>query len=373
MISSDKFIMTKSTSTVFSDRAFEKAQSRTARCFSCIIISMRKITALICAAIAFAAEATGAERIATIGCGKQPKQVLFAPDGKSIVVPLLDDNGFDIISIEKGAAEKRISPPRAGRKGFAEGLFIPEKNAFFVSQMTTGEIHEFSLPDFGYRRTIKTGGTWSKVISWSAEKSLLAVSNWVSNDVSLIDYESGRVLRKIRTSAAPRGIAFTENGGAIVVLCFDGGKIQKFSTADGTKTAEISVEKAAMRHIVLGTDSNAFVTDMFHASVYEIDLKTLKIKRKTKVAKNPNTLARKGNILFVSCRGRNNPADYTKRSPENGKIVAIDTKTMEIAAEIPGGNQPTGLDISADGNTLCFSNFQDAAIELWDIADMDGK
>ena len=334
---------------------------------------MRKITAIICAAIAFSADATGTGRIATIECGKQPKQVLFAPDGKRIVVPLLDDNGFDIIRIEKSAAEKRVSPPRAGRKGFAEGLFIPEKDAFFVSQMTTGEIHEFALPDFGYRRTIKTGGTWPKVISWSAEKSLLAVSNWVSNDVSLIDYESGRVVRKIRTSSAPRGIAFTENGGALVVLCFDGGKIQKFSTEDGTKTAEVSVEKAAMRHIVLGTDSNAFVTDMFHASVYEIDLKTLAIKRKTKVAKNPNTLARKGNILFVSCRGRNNPADYTKRSPENGKIVAIDTKTMEIAAEIPGGNQPTGLDISADGKTLCFSNFQDATIELWDIADMGEK
>ena len=31
------------------------------------------------------------------------------------------------------------------------------------------------------------------------------------------------------------------------------------------------------------------------------------------------------------------------------------------------GNQPTGLDINRDGTLLCFSNFQDANIEVYSI------
>ncbi|MBO4732683.1 MAG: YVTN family beta-propeller repeat-containing protein, partial [Spirochaetaceae bacterium] len=62
-----------------------------------------------------------------------------------------------------------------------------------------------------------------------------------------------------------------------------------------------------------------------------------------------------------------NKEDYTKRSPVNGKIQIIDTTTMQIVKTIEGGNQPTGLDISRDGTLLCFSNFQDANIEVYSI------
>ena len=71
--------------------------------------------------------------------------------------------------------------------------------------------------------------------------------------------------------------------------------------------------------------------------------------------------------FFVSCRGKNNPVDYTLQSLENGKIYIIDTETMKVIKSFEGGNQPTGLDISLDGKILCFSNFQDGNIELYNI------
>ena len=55
-------------------------------------------------------------------------------------MPLLEDTGFDIFSVADKKVIKRITPPNAEKEGFAEGLFIPEKNAFFVSQMTTANI-----------------------------------------------------------------------------------------------------------------------------------------------------------------------------------------------------------------------------------------
>ena len=309
-------------------------------------------------------------KIGSYTCGKQPKQVLFSPDDKYIIMPLLGDTGFDIFSLEEKKITKRITPPDSKQTGFAEGLFVPEKNAFFVSQMTTGNIHEYSYPGFEFKRTIYTGGEWSKVIVWSAERQLLAVSNWITNNISIIDYENGEVLRLIPTAAAPRGLFFVNNGKEIISLAFEGGKIQKFDVDTGKRLAEISIKSSAMRHIVVNDEgTKAFVSDMYFKTIYEVDLLTFTVAEKIKVFNNPNTIDLLDNRwLFVSCRGPNNPDDYTKRSPKNGKIYIIDTNDMTEVSNFEGGNQPTGLDISYDGRFLCFSNFQDKNIELYSIS-----
>ena len=51
------------------------------------------------------------EKIGTFQCGEQPKQVLFSPDGKKIVLPLLDDQGFDVLSpriLKSETSEPRV-------------------------------------------------------------------------------------------------------------------------------------------------------------------------------------------------------------------------------------------------------------------------
>lgn len=310
------------------------------------------------------------EKIGVYPCGRQPKQVLFSPDGKYILLPLLEDTGFDVFSVAEKKVIRRISPPGADKLGFAEGLFIPQKGVFLVSQMTSGCLYEYSWPGFEYKRTIKTGGTWSKFIAYSAEKDLLAVSNWVSNDISLLDYETGTLLRLIPTGKAPRGMLFLDGGRSLVSLSFDSGLIEKFNVDTGKRTACITVVNACMRHIVCSGDlKTAFVSDMYNRQVYKIDLTAFKISGKCTVYRNPNTidLLNGGRYLFVSTRGPNNPEDYTKRSPSNGKIHIIDTQDMSILHTFEGGNQPTGLDVSDDGSLLCFSDFQDAAIELYQI------
>ncbi len=309
------------------------------------------------------------EKTGTYKCGRQPKQVLFSPDGEYVLLPLLDDRGFDIFSVREKKITKRIEPPRAAQVGFAEGLFIPEKNVFLISQMTTAKVYEYTYPGFELKREISTEGNWSKFIAWCPEKNMLAVSNWVSNDVSLIDYTSGKVLSRVKTGKAPRGLLFYNNGKNLLSLSYEGGILESFSTETFKRVNSLKITNASFRHVVAAKDNKtAFISDMYYAKVYKFNLDTFKIEESFKTFHKPNTIALyNDDILFISCRGPNNPVDYTLRSPQNGKVQIIDTRTMTLIKEIPGGNQPTGLALSPDRKNLCFSNFQDADIELYSV------
>ena len=150
---------------------------------------------------------------------------------------------------------------------------------------------------------------------------MLAVSNWVSNTVSLIDYEAGSVVCTLKTGREPRGTAFTSGCASLIVLCFGGGSIEKFDIESDSLIQSIEKEKAAMCHIVINADeTKAYVSDMYHRSVYEIDLMRFTIARSIRAFSNPNTLVLYGSRLFVFSRGQNNPEDYTKRSDVNGKL-----------------------------------------------------
>ena len=308
-------------------------------------------------------------KIGKYSCGKQPKQVLFSPDGEYILLPLLDDKGVDVFSVKEKKIVKRITPPKANQVGFAEGLFIPEKGVFLVSQMTTATVYEYTYPGFELKRSIPTGGNWSKFIAWSPEKNLLAISNWVSNDVSLIDYDSGKVLTKLKTGKAPRGLYFYNGGNNLLTLSYESGLLESFNTETYKRVNSIKISEASMRHVSVESDRNtAYISDMYYTKVYKLDLGSFKITDSFSTYHKPNTIELyNDDILFISCRGPNNPVDYTRRSPKDGKVQIIDTNTMTLLLEIQGGNQPTGLAISPDRTLLCFSNFQDANIELYSI------
>ena len=82
----------------------------------------------------------------------------------------------------------------------------------------------------------------------------------------------------------------------------------------------------------------------------------------------PNTidLTPDGRVLYVSNRGRNG-ASYYLPGPEWGSVLAIDTASGKVLDAMVGGNQTTGLDVSADGRLLAFSDFLDNRIHIYAV------
>ncbi len=312
------------------------------------------------------------EQVAELNTGMHPKSVEFTPDGKYMVSALLEGAGVDIFSVNNFQKVKTVEFPQkyAKLRNFVEVIFLPERKEMWVSQMAANAIHVVDMTDFTYKLTIDTKGIWTKIITVTPDGNLAFASNWESHDVSVINVEQHKVIRKIKVAGIPRGMVVTNDNRYLYVCIFSNGQLQKIDIQSMQIIRTFNFPHGAKRHILLDRKKNLFyVTDMYRGSVYIINAADDKVLKEIPVDKKLNTakLSPDGKYLYVSSRGPNNPETYLKKGPMFGKVFVIDTETFEIKDWIWGKNQPTGLDISPDGRLLAFTNFLDNEIEVYRI------
>jgi YVTN family beta-propeller protein len=305
--------------------------------------------------------------------GHQPKSVIFTRDGKRLVVPILGEKGVDIIPFDSLAPKRRITltPPGKNNCGYVEPALVRRRNEIWVSQMETGQVHILEGDDPEYRQSISVGGRWPKVITISPDEKTAFVSNWNSLDVSIIDVDSRKLLRRIPVSGIPRGMAVTADGKYLYVCIYSTGNVDKIDLATFKIVKNLPFGRGAARHIVLDDKRGlGYVSDMATGKVSSFTLADDKIQKRLWAGYNLNTLAISGDgrFLFVSSRGVNNAQTYLKKGPDFGKVTVIDAAEMKIVDWVWGRNQCTGLTLSPDDKYMVFTDFLDANVEVYDIS-----
>ncbi len=308
------------------------------------------------------------ESVVRFKCGHGPKQVLFTPDGRELWVSLLGGNGVEVFDT---ATWTRIDQVKLGKYGAVEMVFNKAGTKIYISQMQTASVYEVDTATRRVLRVFKTGGSWTKVVLLSPDETKLYASNWVSDDVSEIDLLNGTLLRRIKAVDTPRGLYVTPDGKQLFVAGFERGSIKCIDLA--TRKGEVIFKtEGAMRHFV-GDDSRGllYADDLSTAEVFVVDLATEKVAKLNDTDERPNSmdLSPGGKVLYVSCRGKDNPRSYYIKGPEWGSILAFDTASGKILDAIVGGNQCTGLDVSPDGEFLAFSDLLDDTIRIYAIPD----
>lgn len=290
--------------------------------------------------------------------GSTPKQVAFTPDGTELWVTLLGSRGVQVFDATTGALKGTIT---LGTKGGAvEVIFTKDGTRAYVSQMETASVYEIDRVRRTVLRRFATGGNWTKILHLSNDEKTLYAANWVSNDISVIDVPTGRLLKKIKTVRTPRGLATDPSETRMFVAGFEGGEIQRISLWTG-ETAILLRTGGAMRHMVVDPRTNRlYADDMGTDMTYTLDLLTEKVTNLAKTDSHPNTidLSASGRFLYVSNRGQNG-AVYTQPGPEWGSVVVIDTTNGAYVDALVAGNQTTGLDVSPDGKFLAYTDFMD--------------
>ncbi len=307
----------------------------------------------------------------TISDVPSPKGVVFSPDGEEIWVTSLTNKqtGVYVFEALTGEEKARIQLPDGGG---VEVIFNQDGTRAYVSQMETARVFEIDSFRKEIMRVFETKSSWTKVLFLAADGSKLYASNWVDDNVSAFNLETGKLLNNFPSPDTPRGIYVTKDNKVLYIAGFGEGELQEIDLATGDSKI-IYKSDGALRHIV-GDEERGFlfISDMARNTIWQFDMETKETTAFAETDVNPNTIALSPdkNILFVSNRGENySLTDYSRPGPEWGSILLFDVNTGLLLDAILGGNQPTGLDISPDGQWLAFSNFLDHNLEIYQIPD----
>ncbi len=305
-----------------------------------------------------------------ISTGSRPKSVRFTPDGRYMAVALLNGPGVEIYRVRPLIRlALLLAPGFSSRTGFVETWMLPQRGELWVSQMTTGHVHCFRLKDFSYIDSFSTMGTWSKFILVDKGERFAYISNWTSQDVSIIDVDSRQVISRIPTPGTPRGLALSPNEEVLYVSIFDGAVIFRYSLSTRQILEPLRLGSwGAMRHLVT-LKGKLYASDMGSGYVYRFDALTGRLESQLFLGWNINTIAVDGEAtyLFASSRGRNNPDSYLLPGPDYGKVYLVSLGEFTPSTWIWGRDQPTGLDVSPDGRYLAFTDFLSDRLELYAI------
>lgn len=310
------------------------------------------------------------------GTGSSPKSAVFiAPD--RVAVPLLRDDGIDLFEIGRDrwgdvrfVPAGRLSPPPqwAQREGFVEALVVRDGTELWVSQMTTGSVHRFSLPDGDWLSVHSSGGTWPKVLAGGRMDQTVWVSNWNDRSVAELDARSGHLLQTISLPGQPRGLFYDGESDNLWVCLFSSGQVLRLGNGEILETWGRSA--GAARHIVSRPGSPlVYYSDMYHGTVCIVDSRERRELVSRRIGSNINTIVLdpEGRYLYVSERGRNNPESYLLPGPEFGRIFVLDARTLSTIQTLYGRNQPTGLAVSPDGRFVVATDFLDDNITLYRV------
>lgn len=310
--------------------------------------------------------------IKKIKCAHLPKDLIYSPDGKYLMITPLADDGIQILDTATGEL-KKVEIKQFGKYAdFVEGVFSPDGSEFWFTQtLDIGRVFVLSMKDFKIKKIIKTQGKWSKVGEFTPDGSLYYVSNWLSDSVTVIDPKLYEVKHVIPLNAKePRGIGFSEDGKYLYVVYYRSGEIHKLDALTGKVIKTIRNGGTNGRFRIDRKLGIVYINNMHHNKVYIYDLKQDAIVRELNTWINPNNvkLSADGRFVYVSNRGPNNTNSYELRSPVNGRVMVFDRdKDYQVIQTLKVGNQPIGLAISPDNKTLAISNFMDDTIEFYSI------
>jgi len=300
-------------------------------------------------------------------CGPAPKAIALTPDGREAWTTLL--GGPPSVEVWDLRSGRRVAAIDLGKNGAVEVTFSRNGKRAYASQMETARVFEIDTRTHRVLRSLPTHSSWTKVVALSPDGSTLFAANWVGNDVSEIDLITGEVRRRIPTVRTPRGLWPTRDGKSLYVAGFDRGDLARIDLATG-RSSVVFRSGGALRHLVADEQRGVlYASDMARDCVWVHDLETGGTRRFVTTDHKPNTidLSPDGMMLFVSCRGANNPRSYYLPGPEWGSVLIFDTRSGRPLDAVVGGDQCTGLDVSDDGRTLVFSDFLGDALRVYRV------
>jgi len=196
----------------------------------------------------------------------------------------------------------------------------------------------------------------------SPDGRLLFVTNFASDEISVIDTATLRTIEKFYGGHEPVGIAITPDADKIFVTNLAGGLIKVIDAKTYEIKDDIKVGDTPSNITISPRGRQAFVTNYGRGRIGRIDFidtSTHRVLGEVEVGVRPlaAVVSELEDRLYVVCGGSND-------------LYVIDTATRKVITKLPVGQAPDALALSPDGNTLYVSNSGTHDISIVDLIDL---
>lgn len=266
----------------------------------------------------------------TISTGPNPHEIVITPDGRYGYLSNYAPPG-NTISLIDLAARKHVKQIPTGKATRVHGAAMaPDGKFAYFTAGQTGYVIEVDTAANEVTRTIPTEGNISHMVLVSPDGKRLYTANIVSEDVSVIDRATGRLIKKIPCGEGVEGMAFTPDGKHLWAANQTGGSITIIDVATDEPVKTFPTADMPVRIHFTDDGALAIVPCWSEKGIVTvIDTKSLKEVKRIPVGSYAIgiELSPDGKKAFVGCEH------------EDG-VHVIDLDKMEVEAVIQTGNGP---------------------------------
>ena len=208
-----------------------------------------------------------------------------------------------------------------------------------------GFLYKINTSNYKIENVIKVGSI-PKFIEISDNGRLLIVSNWTSSNISIINLDTEKEIKRVEVGLRPRGIVIDSHNQFAYVAIMGSDKIAKVNLLN-FKVTYIKGVGEAPRHLVLSQDNSYLYASVNSENkLLKINLRNGK-KQFCKVNAGPRSMviSKDEKYLYVV----NYYADSFQK---------IDAKTFQVKATVPTNHHPIGITGDWETNRLwvaCYS------------------
>ncbi len=181
------------------------------------------------------------------------------------------------------------------------------------------------------------------------------VANWYASEVVAVDPVSGAVLAHIPTGESPSGLVVTPDGKTLLVANRMGNSVSLVDTASYAPKALIKICAHPFGITVDPQSRFAYAACVESDAVAVIDLAAKRQTAQIKVGRRPYVVALSGATGYVT-------------NELAGTVTSFDLATNTPRVTVHVGENPEGIQASADGKHLYVVNWDDNTMAVLDAA-----
>ena len=217
-----------------------------------------------------------------------------------------------------------------------------------------GYVYRIDTTTFAIDQVIEVGAV-PKYLQVSPDDRTLVVSNFCSQDVSIVDLATARETRRLFVGLHPRGIAITRDSLRAYVTVMGGGKLVAIDLATFA-TVDVTTAGFTPRHVLLSPgDDVLYVTNNKAGTVRKIDAATGEVLGVVATGTEPRTMVMSpdGTALYV--------VNY-----QDDTLSKVRTSDMTVIQQLPTGDRPIGVTYDASTSRVWVANYSGSLLVFAD-------